>query len=46
MWSFKEYKKEGEDPCEGVVMSIVSPDGDENYPGEVTVSSTLIYSCR
>ena len=37
MWSFKEYKKEGDDPCEGVVMSIVSPDGDENYPGEVTV---------
>lgn len=39
MWSFKEYKKEGDDPCIGVVMSIVSPDGDENYPGEVTVPS-------
>ena len=32
-----EYEKCETDSAIGVIFSIVSPDGDEGYPGEVTV---------
>ena len=37
MWQFE--KLETADAI-GVKMTIVSPDGDENYPGEVTVPTS------
>lgn len=37
MWQFE--KLETADAI-GVKMTVVSPDGDENYPGEVTVRTS------
>ena len=34
MWQFEKIETP---ESIGVKMAIVSPDGDENYPGEVTV---------
>ena len=34
MWTFKRIDQ---DSAIGVSMSIHSPDGEENYPGEMTV---------